>query len=203
VGDFNGDGKQDLAVANNGSHNVSILLRDCALVPTLLSAVSVSSHGAAGNFDINLPLTGTEGVECRRGGGAAFDRYLVLATFASSVTISGVTVTSPDGGSASATQSVTDNVVTVVMTDVTDQHNYIITLTNVNGTGIGVSIPIGILLGDTNGNGAVNAGDVGRTKAQSGQAVTAANFREDVNGDGSISAADVSLVKSNSGAILP
>jgi hypothetical protein len=26
IGDFNGDGKPDLAVANNGSNNVSILL---------------------------------------------------------------------------------------------------------------------------------------------------------------------------------
>ena len=30
VGDFNGDGKQDLAVANYGSNNVSILLGDGA-----------------------------------------------------------------------------------------------------------------------------------------------------------------------------
>ena len=30
VGDFNGDGKQDLAVANDGSDNVSILLGDGA-----------------------------------------------------------------------------------------------------------------------------------------------------------------------------
>jgi hypothetical protein len=29
VGDFNGDGQQDLAVANGASDNVSILLRDC------------------------------------------------------------------------------------------------------------------------------------------------------------------------------
>ena len=34
VGDFNGDGMQDLAVANESSHNVSILLRSCAPTPT-------------------------------------------------------------------------------------------------------------------------------------------------------------------------
>jgi hypothetical protein len=34
VGDFNGDGKQDLAVANQGSDNVSILLRNCQAAPT-------------------------------------------------------------------------------------------------------------------------------------------------------------------------
>ncbi len=29
VGDFNDDGRQDLALANGASRNVSILLRDC------------------------------------------------------------------------------------------------------------------------------------------------------------------------------
>jgi len=29
VGDFNGDGQQDLAVPNGASRDVSILLRDC------------------------------------------------------------------------------------------------------------------------------------------------------------------------------
>jgi hypothetical protein len=28
VGDFNGDGLPDLAVANNGSHNVSVLINN-------------------------------------------------------------------------------------------------------------------------------------------------------------------------------
>jgi hypothetical protein len=34
VGDFNGDGKQDLVTANQYSNNVSILLRDCPATPT-------------------------------------------------------------------------------------------------------------------------------------------------------------------------
>ena len=34
IGDFNGDAKQDLAVANNASANVSILLRNCQATPT-------------------------------------------------------------------------------------------------------------------------------------------------------------------------
>jgi hypothetical protein len=34
VGDFNGDGKQDLAVAIAEGSNVSIFLRDCAATPT-------------------------------------------------------------------------------------------------------------------------------------------------------------------------
>ena len=34
VGDFNGDGKQDLAVANHGVTNASVLIRSCAPTPT-------------------------------------------------------------------------------------------------------------------------------------------------------------------------
>ena len=40
----------------------------------LVSVVSRKTHGAAGNFDINLPLTGTPGVECRRVAAAAITR---------------------------------------------------------------------------------------------------------------------------------
>ena len=60
-----------------------------------------------------------------------------------------------------------------------------------------------ILIGDTGGNGVVNASDVAQTKAQAGHAITSSNFREDVNGNGAINASDVSLVKSKTGTALP
>ena len=60
-----------------------------------------------------------------------------------------------------------------------------------------------MLVGDTGGNGSVNAADVGQTKSQSGNAVSGTNFREDVNADGSVNASDVGLVKSRSGNGLP
>jgi hypothetical protein len=66
-----------------------------------------------------------------------------------------------------------------------------------------VAVPIGFLLGDTNGNGAVNASDVSQTKAKSGQTIDPTNFRNDVTVSGSINASDVSLVKSKSGTALP
>ena len=82
-----------------------------------------------------------------------------------------------------------------------------ITGTNLTGVNGGVlpsaSITMGFLLGDTNGNGVVNASDVGQTKAQSGQNTTASNFRNDVNVNGVINASDVGLAKSRSGASLP
>ena len=62
---------------------------------------------------------------------------------------------------------------------------------------------MGVLVGDTNGDGSVNASDIGQTKAQSGNAVTGSNFREDVKVDGNINASDIGLVKSKSGTSLP
>jgi hypothetical protein len=66
-----------------------------------------------------------------------------------------------------------------------------------------IRVQMGVLLGDTTGNGVVNASDVSQTKLQSGQPITASNFREDVLANGSINASDVSLVKSKSGTALP
>jgi hypothetical protein len=60
-----------------------------------------------------------------------------------------------------------------------------------------------ILIGDTNGNGTVNAADIAQTKGRLGQAVTAANFRSDVNGNCAINAADVAIIKQNSGTAAP
>ena len=61
-----------------------------------------------------------------------------------------------------------------------------------------VFIRMSVLIGDTTGNGQVNSTDISQTKAESGHALTNANFREDVTVSGSISSSDVSLVKSHS-----
>ena len=49
-----------------------------------LSAASRKTHGGAGDFDIDLPLTSVVGVECRSGG--ATNDYKVIVTFAAPVT---------------------------------------------------------------------------------------------------------------------
>jgi len=59
------------------------------------------------------------------------------------------------------------------------------------------------LAGDTNANRTVNAADVSQTKGQSGQSVTAANFRNDVNANGTINAGDINIVKAASGHSIP
>ena len=102
----------------------------------------------------------------------------------------------------------------------TDPHQYIVNLTGVSNAqyvtvtlidvtdsagnfSSAVPASMGVLLGDTNGDGFVNSADISQTKSQSGNTVTSANFREDVNAYGFINSADISLVKSKSGTALP
>jgi hypothetical protein len=167
------------------------------------SAVSRKTHGAAGVFDINLPLTGAAGVECRNGSGAGLNDHQIVVAFASPVTVPSITVTS--GTVSGATFAVTGNVVTVTLSGVANAQRLILQFDNVtDGVNTStVSVPIGFLVGDTSGNGSVNASDVSQTKAQSGQSVTGSNFRNDVTVNGSINAGDVSSVKSRSGTSLP
>jgi hypothetical protein len=77
-----------------------------------------------------------------------------------------------------------------------------VTLFGIDGIG-DLVIPMSVLAGDVNGNGAVNAGDVSVTKSRIGQTVNATNFRSDVTAGGAINATDVSIVKSNLGTGLP
>ena len=169
-------------------------------VPT--SAVSRRTHGAAGTFDINLPLvplSGAVGIEPRSTGGT----HQMVVTFANNVTVGGVAVTT---GTGSATFSVAGNVVTINLTGVTNAQRIGVTLSSVNnGTNLGsIMVPMGVLAGDTNGNGSVTAADIGQTKANAAAGtVNASTFRTDVNVNGAINASDIGQVKAASGTALP
>jgi hypothetical protein len=93
----------------------------------------------------------------------------------------------------------------VNLTDVVSGHTITVELDNVidvfGATG-SVSVPIGVLVGDTNADGFVDALDTAQTKSQAGNAISQSNFREDVNVDTFIDAIDVALVKSRSGNAL-
>ena len=179
----------------------------CLGAPSILpvSAVSRKTHSFAGDFDVNLPVTGSAGIECRTGGPNG--NHTVIISFANPVTMppNSVSVGSSDGMAMVSSYTVNGAVVTVNLTKVTNAQTITITLSNVSdGTNVGnVSLPMAVLLGDTNADRFCDAVDVSQTKSQSGNAVTNANFREDVNVDGFIDAVDTSLVKSKSGTALP
>lgn len=111
--------------------------------------------------------------------------HQVIVTFGNPVTVGGVAVTSSDG-LATAAQSTTGATVTIDLSTVANAQTLIVKLTNVNdGLAAGdVAIPVGILLGDTNGDRLVNSGDALLTRGRSGQATDLVNYRSDVNTDG-------------------
>jgi len=168
----------------------------------LTGAVSRKTQGGAGTFDINLPLSGEPGVECRSGGG----NYTEVFTFDNNV-VSGSAAVTSGIGSVSGSPVFSGNTMTVNLIGVTDVQRITVTLTNVTDTFSQVLAPtavsVNVLIGDVNGNKTVNATDVALVKSHVGQAVTGSNFREDVNADGSLSATDVALTKSHVGDGLP
>jgi hypothetical protein len=65
-----------------------------------------------------------------------------------------------------------------------------------------VTLRVGVLRGDVNGNGVVNATDVSQVKAQSGQPLNTATFRSDVNASGATNSTDIGMVRAQAGAAL-
>jgi hypothetical protein len=120
------------------------------------------------------------------------------------VSVGGVAVTSSNG-QATATSSVNGAVVTIDLASVADAQTLSITLSNVTvGTeSTNVVIQFPVLLGDTNSDGSVNAGDTLQTRSRSGEATDATNFRSDVNTDGTVNGGDAIVVRNRSGTSLP
>jgi hypothetical protein len=177
--------------------------------PIVQNAVSRKTHGNTGLFDVNLPLSGTPGVECRSGG--ATNDYTIAVTFLANVSVNGnpqAAVTSGSGSIGSGgvadggTVAIAGNTVIIPLTNVANAQTIQVTLNGVNGTNNFV-IPMSILIGDTNGNGTVNASDISQTKSRIGQQLNETNFRSDVTANGYIDATDVSMVKSAVGTGLP
>lgn len=168
--------------------------------PNLVKAVSRKTHGLNPTpFNVDLPLSGTPGIECRTGQGANSNNHQVVVTFAAPVTLTSAAVTSGTGSVSSTI--VAGNEVTVNLTGVANEQTIAITLFGVNdGTGPGNAvIQMSILAGDTNADRRVNVGDTNQTKSRSGQTTNNGNFRSDVNLDGRINVGDTNFVKSHSG----
>jgi len=176
---------------------------------TVSTAVSRKNHGGT-DFDLALPLfPSPAGVESRLGG--LTNDYTIVVSLSEAVTVSGNpqaeliagsgTVGSggtPNGGMV----TVSGNTVTIPLTNVTSQQNIQVRLNGVNGSSSFI-IPMGVLVGDTNGDRVVNSGDALQTRSRSGQATDAVNFRSDLNTDGFVNSGDTIAVRSRSGNALP
>jgi hypothetical protein len=174
----------------------------------LNSIASRLDHGAAGVFDLNLPLCGETGIECRKGGGAG-NAFTLVFSFSNPLTFV---------GSATVAKGTASIITTGI--DPADAHNYLVNLTGVSnaqvinvtltdirdsagGRSNTFSASMGLLLGDTNSDGVVNVGDTIQVRLQAGNDITSSNFRMDVNTDGLFNVGDTAIVRAQSGTALP
>jgi hypothetical protein len=171
----------------------------------LNSVASRKTHGSAGTFGINLPVTGNPGIEPRSGG--ANGAYTLVFTFPNPLAgIRAARVTSGNGSVSSSGFGPDANQYTVNLTGVTNLQYITVTLTNVEDTSghIGdFSVTMGMLGGDVTGDRVVNSKDQNYINSKSGQTATSANFRADVTVDGFINGNDASFVGNRIGHKLP
>ena len=164
---------------------------------TLLSAASRLTHGAAGTFDVSMPLTGVSGVECR-----SATTYNAVFTFDAPVTSGEVTVAS--GTATVGAVSFSGNSMTAQLTGVTSAEVLTLRAQNINGDGQPHGdVPFGFLTGDADANRVVDKPDRTLVQGQLNQPVTSANFREDLNADGRIKNSDITIIKNNRGHSIP
>ena len=123
------------------------------MTETLLSAASRLTHGAAGTFDIAMPLTGTSGVEDRASG-----TYNAVFTFDGAGHLWRGSVV---GGTATVGPiSFSGNTMTAQLTGVTSAEVVTLRVQNINGDGQPHGdVPFGFLTADVNGNRTVDRPD--------------------------------------------
>ena len=167
----------------------------------VVSIASRKSHGTSGPFDINLGGA-ILGVECRSSGGnhTIVFRFVHALNSVGGVSFSGVGSVSSSGVGAEPSEYLVNlaeignaQVVHVTLTDVTDTA----------GNQSNITVSMGVLIGDTNGDRFVNSGDASQTRNRSGQAADATNFRSDYNTDGFVNAGDATTVRARSGTSIP
>jgi hypothetical protein len=176
-----------------------------------LRAVSRQIHGTAGTFDIDLPLSGGPGIECRKSTNQS-GLYTVVLTFSDPlVRVDQAVFEFPDPGQGTEIFGDIDSA---------DTHNYIITLfvgftpriinmalhNVVDSAGdfsARVPISMGLLIGDVNATGRTDSGDVTAVRNRTISIPDQQTCRFDVNLDGRIDSGDVTVTRNASVTVLP
>jgi hypothetical protein len=163
----------------------------------LVSAASRLTHGTAGTFAVNMPLSGPSGVEDRLA-----TTYNAVFTFGGPVTSGQVTVLS--GTASAGTPTFSGNDMIVPLPGVANAQIVTLRVENINGDGQQHGdIPFGFLIADATGNRIVDKPDQTEIRGQLNQTVTSANFRDDVDANGLIKNADLNQVKAHRGESIP
>ena len=188
VGSTSGD--RVLRIATHGRGIWEMIVPAPPQIP-VSSAVSRKLHNGT-PYDIDLPLTGTVGIEPRDALSAPGTHQVVI-TFPSAVTISDAEVTFGTGTVTNFTPSGAE--ITVNLAGVPNAQTLVVTLFGVNNEA-NVSVPMGVLHGDVNATRIVDGNDVSAVQSNTRQRASSTNFRMDVNTTGLIDGNDVSAVQS-------
>jgi hypothetical protein len=163
----------------------------------LVSAASRLTHGAAGTFDVPMPLSGVSGVEDRNS-----STYNAVFTFDGPVTSGQVSVLS--GTATVGTISFSGNSMTAQLTGVTSAEVVTLRVQNINGDGqLHGDVPFGFLTADVNASRIVDRPDQQQINTDKNQPVTSSNFRNDINLSGVVDRPDVQSVQTNRGHSIP
>jgi hypothetical protein len=178
----------------------------------LISVVSRKTHGSAGVFDLDLPLTGSPAIECRSGG-VNGEHTLVFSFLNTLNAVGGVTATAT---TSSGTQSVAangsigtgaqQNEYTMTLSGVPNASHLQVTLVGVSDSldNFGdISAYMDVLLGDVNSTGRTDSGDVTQVRNKTVSVPDSETFRFDVNASGRTDAGDVTVTRNASVTILP
>lgn len=174
---------------------------------TPVSVVGVASRKTHLNStrEVDLPLDGV-GIEPRNGQGAAGNHTIVFKFANAVANVGSVAVTNGNGNVASHGVGSNPTEYVVNLSGVTDDQTLRLTLSGVtdaaDNSSPSITVSIGFLIGDTNGDRTVNVGDAQQTRTRSGQDTNAENFRSDINLDGAVNSGDAFIVRGRSGNSL-
>ena len=184
--------------------SASVTVTPSAAAPlTLVGVASRKTHGAAGDFELDIDIAQALGAAVSVEPRFIGNGHTLVFQFNQPVGSTASVAVAPAGaGSTTVTASAGDKL-GVLLTNVTDGQRLTVTLGGVNGGANSFPVSLGFLVGDFNNSRAVNAADIAGVRARLNQPANNANFRLDVNLSGLIDAADIATVKSRSGRVLP
>jgi PKD repeat protein len=188
------------------SSNTATFIVEVEPVLALTSIGSREIHGSAGPFDVDLPLSGTAGIECRSPGPG--NTFNLIYTFNKAVNAAGAaTLTQGSGAVGQAAIGPNPNQVTVPLSGVTNAQHFGARLDgaqdDVGAILNNLSARMDVLLGDVNASRGVDGNDVSGVQSHTRQPVTSVNFRYDVNASGGIDGNDVSITQGHTRTSLP
>ena len=141
----------------DGAGNIDLTVSAVPPPFTLSNAVSRKNHGAAGPFNIPLPLSSPFGVECRSGG--AGGNHTLVFTFTNNVVSGSASLARVGTGSVSGIPVFSGNTMTVNLTGVSNAQLITLTLSGVMDNFSQVlpdfAVSMRVLAGDTDGSGSV------------------------------------------------